>query len=311
MLRDFFYIRKSDRRILLSLLTVGIVALIVIFLAGGKSQKTFIPPVAVPDSLGISSAAGQTGMADSPQSNVSAELFAFDPNTADSAQLLRLGLPKSIVRNIYKYRSAGGVFSRKEDFARLYGLTVRQYRELEPYISISSDYQPASTLFPRHDRPESSVLPARRSDALAGDTSAMTPRHGYKLSPGETIELATADTSQLKRIPGIGPYFARRIVDYGRRLGGYVSLDQLDEIDDFPLNAKQYLTLTPGNIAKVNVNRLSLSELRRHPYINYYQARAIVDYRRRSGAITDLHQLRLLDEFSEEAIQRLLPYVEY
>jgi DNA uptake protein ComE-like DNA-binding protein len=67
------------------------------------------------------------------------ERFPFDPNTADSTQLLRLGLQPWQVRNIYKYRAHGGIYRQKEDFARLYGLTVKQYRELEPYIRISSD----------------------------------------------------------------------------------------------------------------------------------------------------------------------------
>ena len=68
------------------------------------------------------------------------ERFPFDPNTADSTQLLRLGLQPWQVRNIYKYRAKGGIYRQKEDFARLYGLTVKQYRELEPYIRISNDY---------------------------------------------------------------------------------------------------------------------------------------------------------------------------
>ena len=65
------------------------------------------------------------------------ELFPFDPNTADSTTLLRLGLQPWQVRSIYKYRSRGGRFRVKEDFARLYGLTLEKYRQLEPYITIS------------------------------------------------------------------------------------------------------------------------------------------------------------------------------
>ena len=69
-----------------------------------------------------------------------AERFAFDPNTADSTQLLRLGLKPWQVRSIYRYRAKGGVFSEPADFARVYGLTLKQYRELEPYIRIGRDY---------------------------------------------------------------------------------------------------------------------------------------------------------------------------
>ena len=55
--------------------------------------------------------------------NHRAERFCFDPNTADSTQLLRLGLQPWQVRNIYRYRARGGIYRTREDFARLYGLT--------------------------------------------------------------------------------------------------------------------------------------------------------------------------------------------
>jgi len=59
------------------------------------------------------------------------------------------------------------------------------------------------------------------------------------------------------------------------------------------------------------VNRLTLNELKRHTYINFYQARAITDYRRLHGPIRSLDELRLSKDFSSEAISRLSPYVEY
>jgi DNA uptake protein ComE-like DNA-binding protein len=62
---------------------------------------------------------------------------------------------------------------------------------------------------------------------------------------------------------------------------------------------------------KLNLNRLSLNELKRHPYINYYQAKAITDYRRLRGSLHSLQELRLLPDFPPEAVSRLEPYVEF
>ena len=89
-----------------------------------------------------------------------------------------------------------------------------------------------------------------------------------KIKEGEHIVLNTADTTALKTIPGIGPYFARKIVQYGERLGGYVSVEQLDEIEDFPQESKKYLVIQNAQPRKMNINHLSLNELKRHPYIN-------------------------------------------
>jgi DNA uptake protein ComE-like DNA-binding protein len=225
------------------------------------------------------------------------ERFTFDPNTADSTQLLRLGLQPFQVRNIYKYRAAGGIYRKKEDFARLYGLTVKQYRELEPYIRISADYLPATTLL------------KEKSDTL--HPSSQRDSYPHKIKEGETIDLSIADTTTLKRVPGIGSYFANQIVRLRQQLGGFAHIGQLDEIEDFPQQTKQFFVIEAQAPARLNVNRLSLNALKRHPYINYYQAKAIVDYRRLYGDIKSLQDLRFSKDFPEDAIQRLEPYVEY
>ncbi|MBR0263509.1 MAG: helix-hairpin-helix domain-containing protein [Prevotella sp.] len=296
MIREFFYLQKSDRKVILTLLLVIVIALGVFFIMGGENEEE----VSQQDSL------ARTAYYDVAPRQV--ERFAFDPNTADSTQLLRLGLQSWQVRNIYKYRAAGGVYRKKEDFARLYGLTVKQYRELEPYIHISDDYLPASSLL-KHERRGY----RDGADTVRKRHASIPSEHRYqpKISAGETVVLNMADTTLLKTVPGIGPYFARKIVQYGERLGGYVSVDQLDEIEDFPLDAKNFLVVADPAPRKLNVNKLSLNELKRHPYINFYQARAITDYRRLHGSIHSLQDLRLSKDFPPEAITRLEPYVEY
>ena len=58
-------------------------------------------------------------------------------------------------------------------------------------------------------------------------------------------------------------------------LKGYVQQTLFDEsvlssaLEDFPLDAKRYLTIRNAQPRKLNVNKLSLNELKRHPYINY------------------------------------------
>ena len=288
---DLFYLNRHDRRILLVLLTVAAVAFGLMFFVGGDEELV--------TSSGTSSTSKTSPIRSSSyyyqQPTRRLERFAFDPNTADSTQLLRLGLQPWQVRNIYKYRAAGGIYRKKEDFARLYGLTVKQYRELEPYIHISADYLPASTL----------IKEERRTERYERDTL----RYPVKIAEGEHIDLNAADTSLYKKVPGVGSYYSRKIAEYGRRLGGFVSADQLDEIENFPSEAKKYFSVNASDVHQLNVNRLSLNELKRHPYINYYQAKAITDYRRLHGPLHSLNDLRLLPDFPAEAIKRLEPYV--
>ena len=288
----FFYLQKSDRRVILLLLGIIVAALAVGYFFDGDPEEAALEEVS----------AQKTEKQQQPKVSYyqgepkQPELFPFDPNTADSTQLLRLGLQPWQVRNIYKYRAAGGVYHKPSDFARLYGLTLKQYRQLEPYIRISEDYQPAARFISKDDAME------------VRDTL----RYPVKLQPQERIVLNMADTAQLRKVPGIGHYFARKIVEYRERLGGYVRVQQLLEIEDFPDTAVNYFIIPDDTrLRKLNLNRLSLNELKRHPYINFYQARAIVDYRRLHGPLESLQQLSLSRDFPPEAIKRLAPYVEF
>ena len=295
MIREFFYLQKSDRKVILTLLVVIVAVFTMIFLTGGDDTATTTQQKAnhksyTPKSYNYSSYTPKK-----------VERFVFDPNTADSTQLLRLGLQPWQVKNIYKYRAAGGIYRKPTDFAKLYSLTVKQYRELEPYIRISSDYLPASTLVKENGYSQNAPK--------AKDSTNY--QHPIKIKETEHIVLNTADTTSLITIPGIGPYYARKIVQYGNRLGGYVSVNQLDEIDDFPSEAKKYLVINNPTPKKLNLNKLSLNELKRHPYINFYMAKDITDYRRLHGALKSLNDLRLSKDFPSDVIKRLEPYVEF
>lgn len=301
MIREFFYLQKSDRKVILTLLVIIVIALGVIFFVGGEQ--------------GGADAPGQPTHSGNPKhpafssyTKKRTELFPFDPNTADSTQLLHLGLQDWQVRNIYKYRAAGGIYRQKSDFARLYGLTVKDYRRLEPYIRISEDYLPASTLVGgKGDINDRNYRDYNNYSTYKKDSL----RYPLKIREGEHVVLNTADTSMLRKVPGIGAYYAKEIVRYGKWLGGYVHVNQLDEIDNFPKEAKKYFVITDPHPQKLSINKLTLQQLRRHPYINYYQAKAIVDYRRLHGDIKSLRDLRFSSDFTDEDIRRLEPYIAY
>jgi len=74
-----------------------------------------------------------------PQASV--ESFVFDPNEADSTQLLRLGLTPAQVRSIYRHRAKGYVYSTPEDFARTPFMTKGQWNHLKPLIKIGDQYR--------------------------------------------------------------------------------------------------------------------------------------------------------------------------
>lgn len=296
-LKEFFYFTKSDRKVILFLLVSVTVVSGLFFYVGGDKRTTELTRE---DSLTVAYLPLSSGEYEHDHityridGGQKAELFSFDPNTADSTALLKLGLRPWQVRNIYKYRAAGGVYRRPTDFARLYGLTQKQYKAMEPYIHIGADYLPAALLAAKERIPERDTI-----------------QYPVKLKANEKLPLNTADTAALRKVPGIGRYYAREIAWYRDRLGGFYRVDQLKEIEGFPEEALAYFTVSGGAIRKLNVNKLTLNQLKRHPYISFYQAKAIADYRRLKGPLTSLNDLKLLKDFTQTDIERLSHYVEY
>ena len=139
-------------------------------------------------------------------------------------------------------------------------------------------------------------------------------RYPTKLKEGETIELNSADTTTLKKIPGIGSGYANRIVKYRSLLGGYTDILQLKEVwgmdDELYDKITVYITLVPG-AKKISINRASYEELNGHPYISYKQAKVITDIKERKGNIESINRLSLLEEFTANDIRRLTPYLSF
>ena len=297
MWKDFFYYTKSERRVILLLLAIALLLL------GIWAIMEYLRPVEVPVTLSESEEIDsflanleeqeKIRKSHTPKNEISVVLQPFDPNTADSVLLRQLGLPVYIVRNILKYRAKGGVFRSPESFSRIYGLKEEVYQKLKPYITIA---------------PLVSVSHVRTDTfRQLKDTIPYIPKY----EEGTIVDLNKVDTSILKRIPGIGSTLARMIVVYRQRLGGFYDVSQLQEVPRVGVELNKWFVVTPAGLHKIQVNSASLDKLRSHPYMDFYKAKAIMEYRRKRGKIKGLSQLSMFEEFTEKDLKRLSPYLTF
>ena len=131
-----------------------------------------------------------------------------------------------------------------------------------------------------------------------------------KLRYGETVDINTADTALLKRIPGIGDYFAMRIVELRKRRQAFSSPEELLVIRNFPETALTYMTASQ-DFPEIYVNKWSQKELDAHPLINYAQARDIITLRRVAGAITSATDIAALPSFDAKTMERITPLLRF
>ena len=130
-----------------------------------------------------------------------------------------------------------------------------------------------------------------------------------------TVELNSADTTTLQLLHGIGPAFARRIVRYRERLGGFVSTDQLLEVYGFTpellAHIAPHLTLDSTHRNRIAVNSVPLKQFIKHPYVDYYFARDLVNLRSRGMIFSTPDDLRTLPSCTDTLLAKLLPYLDF
>ena len=228
-------------------------------------------------------------------------LQPFDPNTADSTLLVTVGLRPWMAHNLIRYRQAGKVFRRPDDLRRLYGMTDSLYATLAPYIQIDTlAIDTISGLY-------------RGRTGIKSESKADSSIFSYHIKRDTILDLNTADTSELQLLRGIGRYTAIRIVRYRQALGGYYSVNQLYEISELPADRIDsilpHLYADTVLITPIDVNRASVKQLQRHPYISYRQAEQVYDLRRRKLRLQSMDELSGV--FAPGECQRIAPYLRF
>ena len=165
---------------------------------------------------------------------------------------------------------------------------------------------------------KSNQLPEKRTFYPSAAEQRVNPKQNQypateKFPAGTVIDINSSDTLQLMKIPGIGAAFAKRITSYRKMLGGFYRLEQLQEVygmyEELYEKIIPYLQTDTEVITPISVNSASLDKLRSHPYINFYQAKAIIEIRKKKGKLESIDQLKLLEEFTEEDLERIKHYL--
>lgn len=219
------------------------------------------------------------------------ELFHFDPNNAPTKDLLMLGFTQNVATRVTRYREKGGKFKTKSDLLKIYGVDSTFYERLYPFISL----------------PEREAISAKK-----------TRKYERKVLMGkkspEKFDLNNADTSQLKKIYGIGDKLSMRILKYRDVLGGFIDMDQLREV--YGLDSLVISRLIENSTIqnefqpkKININTTSEKQLSTHPYLSKV-AKAIVSYRFQHGDFKAVEDIRNVSSLNEKSVQRIIPYLK-
>ncbi len=201
-------------------------------------------------------------------------------NTADSATLLTLpniGLNRA--KAILKFRKEGGVFHNRRDLRKVKGLGKRRSSNLAKHLKYGT-----------------------------GNYREPNSRLGK-------IDINDANLKQLKKLPGIGPVLASRILTYREQNGDFDTYSDLDKINGIGAGI---IDKVSGRIKGVSgrgsssslsgsnesggsfsgvvyINTAGQSTLEKLPGIGPVTAKAILEYRRSNGDFGSVDQLEVVD----------------
>lgn len=151
-----------------------------------------------------------------------------------------------------------------------------------------------------------------RTDRYPGPPPESKRAEAYlpKLKPGATIDLNSADTTLLKRVPGIGSSFARRIVKYRDLLGGYYVVEQLQEV--YGMDRERYDAIHPYFTIGTAVRTLTLTidSISYHPYLSWRHKRTLRRLLEEEQPL-DWSHLMATGDFTHDDSLRLAPYMPF
>lgn len=151
-----------------------------------------------------------------------------------------------------------------------------------------------------------------RTDRYPGPPPESKRAEAYlpKLKPGATIDLNSADTTLLKRVPGIGSSFARRIVKYRDLLGGYYVVEQLQEV--YGMDRERYDAIHPYFTVGTAVRPLTLTidSISYHPYLSWRHKRTLRRLLEEEQPL-DWSHLMATGDFTRDDSLRLAPYMPF
>jgi competence protein ComEA len=207
----------------------------------------------------------------------------FNPNEANDEVWLGWGLRPGTVKTIRRYLEKGGRFRVATDLFRIWGLDSLTALAMQDYVDIPSERV----------------------------NQASFNKRIIEKKPLVMVDLNASDSAAWESLPGVGPVLASRIVRYRKRLGGFISVDQLREVygvsDTLMAMLAKHL-LHGEQVLKRDWMLATEEELRSHPYIGYKMARLIVRYREQHPDVTQWEIWKRLPGVTDSVIQRWKMY---
>ncbi|WP_149277457.1 ComEA family DNA-binding protein [Pareuzebyella sediminis] len=230
----------------------------------------------------------------------SVRYYPFNPNYITDYKGYVLGMSVDEIDRLHKFRSQHKFVNSAQDFQKITGVSDSLLVAISPYFKFPEWTQNI----------KKNVASVNSEDALRlGKENYPSRNKGTRLS-----DLNAATVDDLRRVRGIGEKLSTRIVKFRNRLGGFLVDEQLYDVYGLEPEVvaralKEFRVLKKPQIAPINLNTASVEELSKLVYIQKWVAESIVNYREVNGTIDSFDELRNIEEFPSDKIERIALYL--
>jgi DNA uptake protein ComE-like DNA-binding protein len=214
---------------------------------------------------------------------------AFNPNQYKASDWQKLGFSLKQSEAIVKTRLRRA-FTSKEDVRNIFCMP-------SDYFDLLKD---------------SLILPVKSNEPNEKTKNKDAPGKQQWKGP---LDLNSADSLDILKLPGIGPYWTKRILRSRNQWGGFCCINQIASMKGFPdsifVQIEHLIVMDPLKIKKLNINTISLEEFSKHPAGWYGVAKSVVNYRNQHGDFHSVGDFNKIYSLKPDKIEILRHYVKF
>lgn len=220
-------------------------------------------------------------------------LYPFNPNFITDFKGYKLGMSVSEIDRLLAFRKNNKYVNSAEEFQAVTKVSDSLLATISPYFK-----------FPDWVANKKNKFEVYEKQSFAKKEKIVV------------IDINEATQEDLVKIYGIGPGLSERILKQKEILGGFVSMEQMNDVWGLSpeviekLNAQFKVGVVP-NVKKIKINDASVKELSQFPYFRYPISKEIVTYRSMNGGISNSEDLIKVKGFPVEKLKVIEKYLEY
>ncbi|MGB5555613.1 MAG: helix-hairpin-helix domain-containing protein [Flavobacteriaceae bacterium] len=228
------------------------------------------------------------------------KIFPFNPNFITDYKGYTLGMSNEEIDRLHAYRTQNKFANSSEEFQEVTRISDSLLHAISPYFQFPEWTQ---------NKGGNEVEPPRQSNERV-----YPPNEKQVVNTLTVQDLNTASAEQLKSVNGIGDKLSARIVKFRDRLGGFLVVEQLNDVygleaDVAARTLERFKLLSIPEIEKININEASAYDIAKLVYISRAVAESIVSYRNLNGGINSFDELSTIENFPTDKIDRLTLYL--